>query len=154
MLPAVIQNVQVPPPENKRVVLCITRDVSAENLEILNEYGKVLSYDNTIHNNLDCSDFKWDYLVVDLRKSEDRYYFLKNIQPHKDKYAIAVYHFVFEEPSDIMETDPNVSFFCSFPKKQATQNIYNTLLLNSRIKKPRAILSAFKCCLNMYNKVK
>ena len=150
MLPAVVQlNRQEP----KRVVLCITRDISKEDHEMLSEYGKVLAYDHNLHNNLDCDVFEWAYLIIDLRKTEDRYYFSKVIQPKKERYSIGIYHFVFED-EDFMDPDDLIVYFTSFPKKQATREIFNTLLLNSRIKKPRAVVSLFKCCLNLYSKVK
>jgi hypothetical protein len=120
---------------------------------MLSEYGKVLAYDHNLHNNLDCDVFEWAYLIIDLRKSEDRYYFSKVIQPKKERYSIGIYHFVFED-EDFMDPDDLIVYFTSFPKKQATREIFNTLLLNSRIKKPRAVVSLFKCCLNLYSKVK
>jgi hypothetical protein len=152
MLPAVIQMERIERKEEpKRVILCVTRDISKEDHDMLSEYGKVLSYNHDLHNNLDCDVFEWAYLIIDLRKSEDRYYYLKVIQPKRERYLVGVYHFVFED-EDYIEGDPN--YFTSFPKKQATREIFNNLLLHSRIKKPRPAVSLFKCCLNLYSKVK
>jgi hypothetical protein len=157
-LPAVIQLAEVVLPNiveekkeaDKRVVLCITRDIADEDLAMLKEYGKVLSYDHDLHNNLDCDAFEWAYLIIDLRESEDRYYYLKNILPKKNKYSVAVYHYPFED-DEFIEAD---NYFTSFPKKQATRAIFNNLLMIGRIKKPRPAVSLFKCCLNVYSKVK
>jgi hypothetical protein len=135
----------------KRIILCITRDIAEEDLSLLKEYGKVLSYDHNLHNNLACDRFDWDYLLLDLRDSDCRYYMMRHVLPHKDEYAVVVYHFPFEDQEDLIEAD---SYFTSFPRKQATKIAFNQLMLIQRIKKPRAAVSLFKCCLNIYSKVK
>jgi hypothetical protein len=158
-LPNVIQlnplNLPAPVEEekqyNKRIVLCITRDIGKEDMVVLKDYGKVLDYDHDLHNNLDCHSFDWAYLIIDLRESEDRYYYMKHILPNKDRYSITIYHYPFEQEEDLTEAE---NYFTSFPKKQATKPVFDDLLLMKRVKKPRAVVSLFKCCLNLYSKVK
>ena len=68
-LPAVIQpppapDIQQPNVLNKRVIIVITRDIDESDIMVLKDYGKVLSYDHDIHNNLDCDSFDWAYLII------------------------------------------------------------------------------------------
>jgi hypothetical protein len=156
-LPAVIQLAEAvvaaveEKKEDKRVILCITRDIAQEDVELLKEYGKLLKYDHDLHNNLAADRFEWEYLILDLRDSDSRYYYMRHILPHRDEYAIAVYHYPFEDEEDLLDAD---SYFTSFPRKQATKKVFNDMMLMQRIKKPRAAVSLLKCCLSLYNKTK
>jgi len=156
-LPAVIQLAEAvvaaveEKKEEKRVILCITRDIAQEDVELLKEYGKLLKYDHDLHNNLAADRFEWEYLILDLRDSDCRYYYMRHILPRRDEYAVAVYHYPFEDQEDLLESD---SYFTSFPRKQATKKVFNDMMLMQRIKKPRASVSLLKCCLAAYNKVK
>ena len=156
-LPAVIQLAEAivaaveEKKEEKRVIICCTRDIAEDDLSLLKGYGKVLSYSHNLHNNLSCDRFQWDYLILDLRDSDCRYYYMKYVLPHKDEYAVAVFHFPFEDQDDLLDAD---SYFTSFPREQATKQSFNELMLMNRIKKPRAAVSLLKCCLSLYSKVK
>jgi hypothetical protein len=156
-LPAVIQLAEAvvaaveEKKDDKRVILCITRDIAQEDLSLLKEYGKVLIYSHNLHNNLAADRFQWEYLILDLRDSDCRYYIMKHVLPHKDEYSICCYHFPFEDQEDLLDSD---SYFTSFPKHQATKQSFNELMMMNRIKKPRATVSLLKCCLNVYSKVK
>jgi hypothetical protein len=142
--------VVVPPVVEKRVIIATTRDIDDDDTAVLKDYGKVLSYNHDLHNNLDCDAFEWSYLIIDLRNSEDRYYYMKTIQPKKDKYSVVLYHYGFEN-EELMEVDND---FNKFPAKQAIQKDFNNLLLLKRIVKPRWYASLFKCILKSYQKVK
>ena len=112
-LPSVIQSIpqqmdelKLPPPalafkaqldlQAKKIVICITRDISKEDMAVFQGYGKVIEYDHDIHNNLPASAFPYDYLVIDLRESGDRYFLMRNILPFKAEYSIVVYSYAFE----------------------------------------------------------
>jgi uncharacterized protein (DUF1501 family) len=156
-LPAVIQLAEAvaaaveEKKEEKRVIICVTRDIAEDDLSLLKGYGKVLFYNHSLHNNLSCDRFEWEYLILDLRDSDSRYYIMKYVLPHKDEYSIAVYHFPFEDQEDLLDAD---SYFTSFPKEQATKQSFNELMMMQRIKRPRAAVSLLKCCLALYNKTK
>jgi hypothetical protein len=143
--------VQPVAPQNKKVVICITRNIDDDDLKLLNEYGKVLSYDHDLHNNLDCDLFDWAYLIIDIRESQDRYYYMKHIQNKKDKYLVVLYKYGFEK-SDLNLNEDNA--FDKFPAKQAVKKDFDGLLLLQRIVKPRWYVALFQCILNAYTKVK
>lgn len=135
----------------KRTVLCLTRNISEDDLSLLKEYGKVLVYDHDLHNNLQPDQIDWEYLLVDLREKDDRYFYMKCIVPQKNNYQVIVFSYGFEKDEIVPGADNHIS---SFPKKQARKQDFDILLLQQRIKKPRWYVSLFKCFLNAYQKVK
>jgi hypothetical protein len=156
-LPAVIQLAEAvvaaveEKKDEKRVIICCTRDIAEDDLSLLKGYGKVLFYNHSLHNNLSCDRFEWEYLVLDLRDSDVRYYIMKNVLPHKDEYHICCYHLPFEDQEDLLDAD---SYFTSFPKEQATKQSFNELMMMKRLVKPRAAISLLKCCISAYGKVR
>ena len=83
-LPAVIELIQLPEllqeqkqREHKyRFVFCVSRDF-IQQTQLLSQYGKVVKYDHTLYANLDPLSFDWDYLILDHREKNDRYYHLR-----------------------------------------------------------------------------
>jgi hypothetical protein len=134
----------------KKIVICITRDIDAEDMKVLQLYGKVLEYDHDCHNNLPANLFQWDYLIIDLRQSGDRYFLAKQIYHNRDKYAVVAFHYAFEfNVLDDMDNE-----FTSFPKKQGLREDYESLLMTRRVEKPRWYLSLFTCLFNVYSGIK
>jgi len=132
-----------------KFIICISRTLSEEDSKLLSEYGVVKEYNNDLYNNIQLEDINFDYLIVDLRRKTDRYYFMKYILPKKDIYKIVLYQYAFEDPS--IECN---NIITSLPQRQATRVIFNQLLLLGRIKEPRAWLSFLKCCLGVYKDLK
>jgi len=120
----------------KKIVICITRNVSKEDLKLLSSFGTVKSYDNDIHNNIDPSTLDFDYLLVDMREQADRLYFQKYFKDNLS-FHIVLYKFAFEN-------DMGLSFeseFSSFPPVCATKKAYDTLLVTPPIPAPSVCLS-------------
>lgn len=147
------QKEQIEQKIENRIVICTSRSISDDDMKLLQSYGKVMAYDHDLHNNLDCFSFEWAYLIIDLRCSDDRYYYMKFIQPKKLDHQIVstLYHFAFEDEEDLVDSD---NAFTAFPKKQALKSVFDSLLLLKRVKKPQTVLSFIKCCLNIYSKIK
>jgi len=132
----------------KRIVLCITKDIPDADKNVLSSYGRLLYYD-ALYNNIDTDKIAFDYLVIDLRKSSDRYYAMRYVLNNPKCYTV-VYHYAFET-DELMQADNSIS---SFPQQQPSKQAYDELLLSRRIKKPQAVVSAFKCCLGIYKDIK
>ena len=77
-------------PNAKQFVICITRDVTPEEEDLLNYYGKCLSYNHDVVNNIELSKITYDYLLVDLREGTDRLYLQKYVLENLDKVATVV----------------------------------------------------------------
>ena len=133
-----------------RMVICISKDIDELEEKVLSDYGKVVRYEHDLHNNIDCDTLSFDYLIIDLRKKDDRYYFMKQILNKKDKYHVVLYNYCFEDNSDF--TCDNI--ITSFPKKQANKKDFEALLLIKRIKQPRCVVDFLKKCFGVYQQLK
>lgn len=132
----------------KKFILCITRDLSAEDRALFRDY-RLVDYDDEIHRNIPIEHIRFDVLVVDLRQKGDRYAFMRLIQPHADDYHIIAYCHGFEiDNLDI----PHENAFSSFPMRQARKEDFEFLLLQKRIHKPRWWLSLLSCVFSMYQR--
>ena len=136
----------------KRLVLVISKDIKDEDMNLLKKYFKIAHYNHDLHNNLHPDTFEWDILIIDLRSKDDRYFYLKNVKPIKNHYDIILYCHWFEV--DDLKNDDYNNVCLSFPKEQATKDIYQQLLLEERPPKPRWYLSLIKCVVGAWNKVK
>ena len=131
-----------------RMVICISKDIDEVDEKILADYGKVVRYEHDLHNNIDCDTLSFDYIIIDLRKKDDRYYFMKQILNKKDKYNVILYNYCFEEN----DFDCN-NVITSFPKKQACKKDFDAILLIKRIKQPRAWVDLFRKCFGLYKQL-
>ena len=75
----------VPLDAKDQFILCITKDLSIEDKAL---FGKInlVEYEDRIHKNLHIETLDFDVLVMDMRETGDRYAFIKEVQPKKDKY--------------------------------------------------------------------
>ena len=135
----------------KKFVIAITKDLSEDEKKLFAEYGKVVFYNDRIHNNMSIDSYAWDYLFFDLRVSEDRYALMRMVLPFRARYHIVVYSYKFEHDEIVPEADNHLS---SFPKLQARKEDFECLLLQKRLEKPRWYVSLFSCLLNTYYKAK
>ena len=132
----------------KQFILCITRDLSAEDRALFRDYHLV-DYEDDIHRNIPVSQIRFDFLVIDLRQKADRYCFMKEIQPHANQFHIIAYCHAFE--ADDLEI-PHENAFSSFPARQARREDWEMLLLMKRIAKPRWWMSLLSCIFSMYQR--
>ena len=130
----------------KQFILCITRDLSAEDRALFRDYHLV-DYEDEIHRNIPVSQIRFDFLVIDLRQKADRYCFMKEIQPHANQFHIIAYCHAFE--ADDLEI-PHENAFSSFPARQARREDWEMLLLMKRIAKPRWWVSLLSCIFSLY----
>jgi len=134
----------------KKFVICTTRDLKDKDRKLLESYGNVLDYSHDIHNNLSPATFPFDYLLINLNESGDRYFYMKQIKPFRDRYNVVLYKYQFED-DDILDADNIIS---SFPKRQARKLDFEMILLQERISKPSFWLSLGSCILQTYHQVK
>jgi hypothetical protein len=139
--------------ENKRYIFCISKDLSYEDKENLRDNGRVLYYNHDLMSNLPPSSFDFDYLVVDLRNKNDRYFFLKEVKPIENLFYVILYchKFEVEDLSNIAHYD---NVLCKLPMKQARKVDFNNLLLVERLPAPSCFLSLAKYIFRAYNSAK
>jgi hypothetical protein len=135
----------------KKIVICITKDLTADDEKLFTNYGKLVYYDDRLHSNLPIDTYPWDYLVFDVRESGDRYALMNSVLNKRDKYTVIVYSYAFEKDEIVPDADNHIS---SLPKAMARREDWEALLLQKRISKPRWYVSLFSCLLGIYNGVK
>jgi hypothetical protein len=118
---------------------------------LFNDY-KFVEYDDSIHRNIPIHTYEWDFLVIDLREKQDRYLYMKEVIPARNKYTVLVYchNFEADEPVDI-DADNVIT---SFPARQARKEDFQMLLLMKRIRKPKWYVSLFSCILSYAHRLK
>lgn len=136
--------------EVKKIVLCITKDLKAEDKALFSDY-KVVEFDSDTHKNIPITTFSWDILVLDLREKGDRYCMMKEVNPNRDKYKVIAYCHGFEVDDVDVDCD---NVLTSFPVRQARKEDFEMLLMMKRITKPKWWKSLFSCVLNFVHKVK
>jgi len=134
----------------KKFVMCITKDLKKEDVALLSDY-KVVEYDDDTHKNIPITAFQWDILILDLREKGDRYCFMKEVQPARNKYRIIAYVHSFEIDDIDIECDNVLS---SFPVRQARKEDFEMLLMMKRITKPKWWKSLFTCVVNFIHQSK
>ncbi len=135
----------------KKMVICVTKDLSDEDRKLFAQYGKITDYDDRMHCNLPIDSFEWDYIVFDMRESEDRYALMKQVLPFKDKYNVLVYSYAFEKDEIVPDADNHIS---KLPKQQARREDFESLLMMKRLVKPRWYASLLNCVLGWYHQAK
>jgi hypothetical protein len=127
-------------PNVKKIIICISKNLSKEDINLLQYYGRVISYDHDIINNVDLFSVDFDYFIVDLRQLNDRMYLQKMILPNLTQLHLILYKWNFESDNGISY---EVERDC-FPPKQVNKQLFDQLLLQKPIQSPSCILSLLK----------
>jgi len=125
---------------DKRFVICLSKDLSEDEIALLQYYGRTISYDHDTVNNIDLETVDFSYFLLDLRQQDDRVYLQKMILPNAHKFHLILYKYSFQD-------DNGISFSVErseLPKKQVNAQIFNQLLLQKEIESPNCILSLLK----------
>jgi len=138
--PSTVPAVSNPDPtDSKPFVICCTHDIPAEDMLVLQSYGKVKSYKHDIHANISPATMDFQYLLLDFRNTMDRLYFQQQVLPLGLAYHVVFFKYSFE-------SDMGVSFesqFSTFPSEQATKAAYDALLLQPPIGSPSCVKDLF-----------
>ena len=145
--PLVVPSVRDDPAE--RFIIVHSKDVEEENIALLKEYGKVILFDPLVYMNIPILSLEFDYLLLDIRRREDRYYF-QQMEEYLIRYNIISYCYSIEKFEDIHEEIHSVNIMVKFPPKQAFKHDFDRLLLQKKISKPKPALSCFKSALRMF----
>ena len=116
----------------KRNVICTTRTIKEDDLDVLKFHGKVLDYRHSIHTNVNIMEIDFDYMILDLNQVDDRMYLQKQILTKLDQINLILYKYSFQ-------TDGNLSYTVErsdFPSVQINQSEFNKLLLQRPIQAP------------------
>lgn len=131
-----------------RFVFCVSRDF-IQQTQLLSQYGKVVKYDHTLYANLDPLSFDWDYLVLDHREKNDRYYHLRFIKPIEDQVNVLLFCHAIEN-QDLKNENHYDNVLNKLPEPQARKVDFDQLLLIERLPAPKWWWSLVKCLFKNY----
>jgi hypothetical protein len=137
----------------KVFLIVASRDLEAEELELLKLYGKVLEYDNC-HINIPLFELikqnEAKYVVFDIRNKQHRMAISKASSECESNNAhlVAVVH-SWEKLDDFVDDAKCENCMSSLPPKQAFKEDFDTLLLEKKIRQP----SMLKNVVRMISKV-
>jgi hypothetical protein len=134
----------VPPVKHNRIIIMITKDLEKEEIDLLKEYGRVILFDPRVYVNIPIHTLEFNYLVMDLRRREDRYYFQQIDESLLETYKIVSICHSFEKYDDYHEEVGVENILTKLPDKQAFKADFDRLLLQPKISKPRVVLSCIK----------
>jgi hypothetical protein len=135
-----INNIIVKKVEDKKIIICIHRDLSKNDIDLLYLYGKVLFFED-IYQNIELSSLVFDYLVIDLRKEIHRNYYKINMYQN-DGYYFILYRWWFEGNNGVVYNNE----LTEFPTRQTTKENYNKLLVFPNIYEPKWYISFLRLC--------
>lgn len=128
--------------ENKPIIICIHKDISKKDINIISSYGKVLFLGES-YQNIDPINLKFHYLIVDLRNELDRNYYKIYLYKNTNYYYV-LYRHSFEKNNGLCYNNEIIEF----PSQQPTKEKYDKLLLLENIYEPNCCVSFFRfCCL-------
>ena len=128
--------------KEKKIIICIHKDISKKEIDTLLIYGKVIFFEDC-YLNIEPSDLSFDYLIIDLRKDTHRDYY-KLYLYNRDEYYYILYRYWFESNNGCIYNNE----ITDFPSSQPTKKNYDKILLLPNIYEPKWYISLFRsCCL-------
>lgn len=126
----------------KRVVVCYSKDLSNEDLDVLRENGKILRWSAHLAN-LDFSDLEFDFLLVDLREKDAR---LQLAKQDLEPYHIVLYVRWFQKEDSFVE---ELKGHCvsSLPKRWVSRKDFLSQLTTPKISSPSLVRSFLRLVL-------
>lgn len=126
--------------DDKKIVICIHRDISKKDIDIMSLYGKVVFLEDSFQN-VDPTMISFDFLILDLRKEVHRNYY-KIYFYNNNKYYYVLYRYFFETNNGIFYNNE----ITEFPSQQSSKINYIKILLLENIYEPKWYISLYRLC--------
>jgi hypothetical protein len=124
----------------KKIIICIHKDISKKEIDTLFLYGKVLFFEDC-YVNIEPCELLFDYLIIDLRKPNQRDYYKLYLYNKKEYYYILYRHW-FESNNGCLYNNE----ITEFPSQQISKKNYDNILLLPNIYEPKWYISLFRSC--------
>ena len=136
------ESVNLPVNNSSKIVVCLSKSLSKEDLKLLQYYGQVEEYSHSIHNNVELEKIDFDYLLLDLRKAEDRLYVQKHVlsQAQGAKINLVLFRYSFEGDNGISYNVERTEL----PSKQISKKVFDELLLSKQLEAPSCVISLLR----------
>ena len=119
----------------KPVVICLYRSIQSTSLSLLREYGKVVEF-GPAYTNVPVTSFPFDYLILDLREEDHRFYYQRYIFRNHTNYHLILYRYSFETSNGIYFHNE----ITEFPSLQVSKDEFDMVLLESPLPAPPSCL--------------
>ena len=124
----------------KKIIILYTKALSAEDVEIISRYGKVLRYNYSLIN-LKWNQLVCDYLLVDATDKTALY----NVEQHLDDPDIHVCHYgSFYEDGSF----PDINFVSKIRPSAYKEEFDSSLLNKKRLRKPSKLINCASFLVN------
>ncbi len=130
------------PEEDKRVVICHSKDFSNEDLDILRENGKILRWSAHLAN-LDFENLEFDFLLMDLREKDARIQLSKQ---DLSRFHLVLFVYWFQK-EDTFVGELKGHCLSSFPKRWVSKSDFLQQLISSKISSPSLLKSFLRLIL-------
>jgi len=138
-------------PEAQGFIIVISRDLSDDELELLQSYGKVVKFDFKVYANIPLQSIKFEYFALDLRRSEDRQFLQQIPVDVLEQYnLISVCHSIQKGESYHEEIGVD-NVLSKLPPRQAFKHEFDRMLMQKKISKPNAGISCIKSVFRLFN---
>ena len=139
----------VPAIPNNQFLILHSKDMVQSDIDLLKDYGRVISYDHLIYNNIAINILDFDYMLLDLRCREDRHYYQKIEESFLEKcHVVSLCHSV-EKFEDFHQEIGAANILTKLPDRQAFKTEFDRLLLLKKISKPSLFMSCFKSSIRL-----
>jgi hypothetical protein len=126
--------------DDKPFLLCCSRDMQPEEIDLLKHYGKLLQFHQSFCN-IPLASHQFDYATFDLRE-----------KTHRDTLAkedLSAYHVVcvvglLDRYDDFVLDLKAENLIRTFPSRQAFKSDFDRLLLSAKIRKPSVLKSVLR----------
>ena len=129
------------PYTHKPFVFCLFKSMDNSDITLLNQYGKVVIFGQA-YINRPVHTFSFDYLIIDFRDNDHRFYYQKHIMKYHEQYHFILYRYSFETNHGILFHNELVDF----PSHQVTKDEFESLLLEKPLPSPNCLLSLCRYC--------
>jgi len=133
--------------ENKSFLLVCSRDLEATEMDILQSYGKVLTW-RPSYMNIPLAQHEFDYCILDARRKEDRSLLAAN---PLDPYHVVVITHKYLALDDLAHDVHAENIISKLPAHQAFKATFDRLLISKKVRSPSCAKSVIRFLLSLAN---
>jgi hypothetical protein len=130
-------------------IFLITRDLEEADVALFKEYGRVITFDYKVYNNVPIQSLPFEYFIIDIREKEGRHYFQQIAPEVLAKFNLVSICHSFQKYDDFHEEVGVANIITKLPAKQAFKADFDRLLMQKKLTKPRVFLSCIKSVLRL-----
>lgn len=125
----------------KSYIICLYKSIEENDIEHLRQHGKVVIFSRS-YLNLPIHSYPFDYLLLDFREEDHRFYYRRHISTQHTHYHLILFRHCFETNNGIYFHNE----LTEFPRHQVLKEEFDAILLENPLPAPNCCLSFFRFC--------